>query len=98
MVKKQPEPVTRDHILNLLSEDEAKSVRSTEPAAQLAIGDEFIDLAQLAMGVQRAEESHPTEDVISRKAINEHTWQKVVTNLNARQLMTYTRPVTRRRP
>lgn len=94
-MKKQPESVTRDQILNILSADEVESVRQT--AAKIALGDEFIDLNQLAKGVQQAGASHPTQDVLSRKAINEHTWQKVVTNLNARQAMTHTEPVLRKR-
>jgi hypothetical protein len=93
MMKKQPDAVTRDDILKILSDDEVATVRMTETAARLVRGDEFIDLTQLGMGVQRAEESHPVEDVLSRKAVNEHTWQKVVTNLNARQVMANVRPV-----
>ncbi|HET6336869.1 MAG TPA: hypothetical protein VFG30_26775 [Polyangiales bacterium] len=96
-MKKQPEPVTRDHILKILSDDEAASVTTAETAAQLVHGDEFIDLTQLGMGVQRAEASHPTEDVLPRKAVNEHTWQKVVANLNARLLMTHVRPAPSKR-
>jgi hypothetical protein len=88
-MKKQPEPVTRDHILKILSDDEVARVSMTETAAQLVLGDEFIDLTQLGMGVQRVGESHPREDVISRKAVHEHTWRKVVTNINARQMMTH---------
>ena len=96
-MKKQPEPATRDHILSILSADEVARVRMSETAAQLVLGDEFIDLAQLDAGVQRAGETHPKEDVLSRKAVNEHTWQKVVTNLNARRLMTHV-PVPWKRP
>jgi hypothetical protein len=87
-MKKQPEPVTRDHILKILSDEELARVGLTQTAAELVLGDEFIDLTQLGMGVQRAGESHPMQDVLSRKAVHEHTWRKVVTNLDARKLMT----------
>jgi glycine cleavage system H lipoate-binding protein len=88
-MKKQPEPVTRDHILKILSDDEVARVGMTETAAQLVDGDEFIDLTELGRGVQRAGESHPMVDVLSRKAVHENTWRKVVTNMTARQLMTH---------
>ena len=97
-MKKQPEPVTREHILKILSDDEAARVSLTQTAAELVLGDEFIDLTQLGMGVQRVGESHPMEDVLSRKAVHEHTWRKVVTNLNARKLMTHVPSVPWKRP
>lgn len=98
MMKKQPEAVTRDQILSILSADEIESVGASQTAAKLALGDEFIDLNELAKGVQQADASHPKEDLLSRKATNEHTWQKVVTNLNARQAMRHSEPVLRKRP
>jgi hypothetical protein len=84
-MKKEIPPVTREQLLSILSDDEAARVKTAETAAQLAVGDEFIDLSQLELGVVRAGESRPKQDVLSRKGVNEHTWLKVVTNLNARQ-------------
>lgn len=98
-MKKDLSPVTRDQILSILSDDEAARVKTAEMAAQLALGDEFIDLSQLELGVLRAGESRPKQDVLSRKAVNEHTWLKVVTNLNARQFKPQVAPpVPRKRP
>ena len=91
-MKRDLSPITRDQILSILSDDEAASVKTSEPAAQLAPGDEFIDLSQLELGVLRAGELRPKQDVLSRKAVNEHTWLKVVTNLNARQFKPQTAP------
>ncbi len=98
-MKKQLPPVTREQILSILSDEEAARVKTAETAAQLALGDEFIDLSELEMGVKRAGELRPTQDVLSRKAVNEHTWLKVVTNLTARQSKPPVMPtVPRKRP
>jgi len=94
---KQLPPITRDQILSILSDDEAARVKTAETAAQLAIGDEFIDLSELDTGVKRAGELRPTVDVLSRKAVNEHTWLKVVTHLHARRAMTQVAPAVPRK-
>ncbi len=90
-------PVTRDQILSILSDDEAARINTAETAAQLSLDDEFIDLSQLEMGVKRAGDLRPTEDVLSRKAVNEHTWLKVVTHLQARRAMTQVAPAVPRK-
>ena len=97
-MQKQAQPVTRDQILTILSDDEAERVKTGESAAQLAAGDEFIDLSRLELGVLRAVELRPKEGVLSRKAVNEHTWLKVVANLVARQPKPQLVPVPRKRP
>jgi hypothetical protein len=88
-MKKQPEAVTRENILDILSAEEAALVGLVATAAQIASGDEFIDLADIAKGVQRAGEPRPQKDVLPRKAISENTWRKIVTNLTARQAMAH---------
>lgn len=86
-MKKRPEAITRDHMLSILSDEEAAGVDLWETAAALVAGDEFVDLSDLDKGVQRVAEARPTGNVVSRKAINEHTWKKFIANLNARNLM-----------
>lgn len=88
-MKKQPEPVTRDNLLKILSDEEVVCVGSAQTAALIVDGDEFIDLAEIDRGVQRAGESRPLKDVLPRKAVHENTWRKIVTNLTARRLMTH---------
>ena len=46
--------LTRDSIMKLLSDAEVASVSTAETATGLADGDEYVDLKQLAQGVQRA--------------------------------------------
>ena len=86
-MKKQPEPVTRDNILSILSDDEAAGVASPTTASQIEAGEEFIDLADIERGVQRAQTSQRLSDVLPKKAVQENTWRKIVTNLDARRLM-----------
>lgn len=86
-MKKQLESVTREQMLSILSDDEAKRVGLAETVATLVAGDEYVDLNDLSKGVQRVGDTRPARDVLCRKSINEHTWQKLVANLNARNLM-----------
>lgn len=79
--KDRTDYVNRNSILNLLSADETARVSNAETAAGLTTGDEFIDLAQIDKGVQRAGKSHPTESVLPRKAVHESTWNKIVKGL-----------------
>jgi len=92
--KKEFEFISRDNILKILNDEEAARVRLGSTAAQLANGDEFIDLTQIELGVQRAGQSNALEDVLARKAVHENTWRKIVANLDAWKLMTqpYSRP------
>lgn len=80
--KRENEFISRDNLLKILNDEEATRVLKNEPANQLADGDEFIDLAEIERGVQRAGELNPT-DVLARKALHENTWRKIVTNINA---------------
>ena len=76
--------VTREHIMKLLSDDEIGRVSTAETAAKLSNGDEYIDLAQLTKGVQRAASSAIDMDgVLPKKSVAEPTWRKIVTQLQA---------------
>lgn len=76
----QSEHPTRDHILNLLSDGEAARVSGPETQT-LRRGDEYLDLEQLQLGVQRADGVKTLEHVLSRKAIQEDTWRRVLRQL-----------------
>ena len=95
--KKEYEFVSRDSILKILTDEEAVRVRGRGMATLLIEGDEFIDLAEIERGVQRAGQSIPA-DVLPRKAVYENTWKKIVTNLNAWKAMIkpYSRPTKQR--
>ncbi len=76
--------VTRDSILKLLSDDEIARVSTAETAAQLADGDEYLDLEQLGHGVRRAlAVPTPMGRVLPRGAVDERTWTKILKHLAA---------------
>ena len=85
---KRTDYVSRDSILKLLSDDEVASVSTAETAAKLADGDEYVDLTQLAQGVQRAHGTGtPMGRVLPRKAVHEKTWSDILTQLQVRRPM-----------
>ena len=78
------ELVARHSILTLLSDHEVASVSTAEAAVLLLDGDEYVDLTQLGQGVRRATgTSAPPGNVISRRAVSEATWNRVLTQLDA---------------
>jgi hypothetical protein len=83
------EYVTRDVILKLLSDDEVARVSSAETAARLSDGDEYLDLEHLGQGVRRAVgTAAPMGRVLPRKAVQEGTWTKILTQLKAPPIAT----------
>ena len=77
--------VTRDQVLSLLSDEEVARVSTAETASHLSVGDEYVDLKHLSLGVRRAGAAPLTmNDVLPRKAVQESTWTKVLTHLPAR--------------
>ncbi len=83
------EYVTRDVILKLLSDDEVARVSSAETAARLSDGDEYLDLEHLDQGVRRAAgTAAPMGRVLPRKAVQEGTWTKILTQLKAPSIAT----------
>jgi len=79
------EYVTRESILQLLSDDEVATVSNAETAARLMDGDEYVDLQQLDQGVRRAQKT-PVHmgSVLPRKAVQEGTWSKILAQLAGR--------------
>lgn len=73
---------TRDHILKFLSPGEAAAVSSGE-ASVLRRGDEYLDLEHLQRGVQRADGITPSPHALSRKAVQEDTWRRILRQLKA---------------
>ena len=81
---KRTQYVTRESILNGLSDDEVASVSTAETAVRLADGDEYLDFEQLDQGVRRARgTATPMGRVLPRKAVHASTWNKIVTLLAA---------------
>jgi hypothetical protein len=74
----------REIIFQLLSNSEVDTISSAATKARLGNGDEYIDLQELELGVQRIRgTARPAGDVLVRKAIYEDTWRKVVRQLTA---------------
>lgn len=79
--EQSPEAV-RDAILQLLSAHELAGIGSSATKARLANGDEYLDLQQLHLGVQRVRGSaRPEGDLVIRKVIYEDTWRRVLRQL-----------------
>jgi hypothetical protein len=76
--------LTRNGILNLLSDEDVASVSRAEAATRLMDGDEYLDLTHLEEGVQRARgDTTPVGHVLPRKAVAEKTWTSVMEQLAA---------------
>jgi hypothetical protein len=76
--------VTRDAILQLLSDDEIATVSTAETAPRLLAGEEYVDLEHLDDGVRRAGGTNaPMGRLLLKKAVHEATWTKILTKLPA---------------
>lgn len=74
--------LTRESILNLLTEAEVASVHRAETSERLSAGDEFLDLNHLDRGVRRAGTMlTPNGCVLARKAVPDTTWRKITEQL-----------------
>ncbi len=74
--------VTRETILDLLSDDETAKVSTAESGA-LAEGDEYLDLAAIEKGVQRTDGvAVPVGQVIPKKAVLDRTWRAIMQRLS----------------
>ena len=79
---KRAEYETRDSILNLLSDHEVACVSTSETAARLSDGDEYLDLEQLDQGVRSARgTTTPMGRVLPRRAVHKETWSKILAQL-----------------
>ncbi len=80
--EKENEYKTRDAILKLLSDDEIARVSTAETAKHLSVGDEYLDLEHLDLGVRRAMVmTVPMGQVLSKKAVKEETWKAILAKL-----------------
>lgn len=86
---KRGDYVTRETILELLSDDEVAQVSTAETAAHLVNGDEYLDLEHLNLGVQQAYgTATPTGNVLPKKSVHGPTWTKIAALLKAQPIVT----------
>ncbi len=73
---------SRARVLALLSDEENARVSTAEGTAWLSIGEEYLDLTQLARGVQRANGAAvSTGSVLPRSAVGDLTWTRILNEL-----------------
>lgn len=72
--------LTRESILALLSDAEVAKVSRAEDVTRLVEGDEYVDLTDLAAGVQQVQATPrtPPGDALPRSAVSDATWSKIV--------------------
>jgi hypothetical protein len=80
---KRAEHVTREAILELLSDEETARVSTAETAPGLKEGAEYLDLEHLDRGVQRAKAAGGVTmgHVLPRNAVSKDAWIKILTRL-----------------
>jgi hypothetical protein len=80
---KRAEHVTREAILELLSDEETARVSTAETAPGLKEGAEYLDLEHLDRGVQRAKAAGGVTmgHVLPRNAVSKDAWTKILTRL-----------------
>ena len=75
--------VTREAILELLSDNEVAAVSTAETALHLNRGDEYIDLDHIEHGIQHGpERTTPMGHVLPRKVVSKASWLKIVALLS----------------
>lgn len=72
--------VTREAILNLLTDAEVANVSRDEGQPRLGRGDEFVDLERIDLGIQKSQFSPLVEldTAVARGAVSDATWAKIV--------------------
>jgi hypothetical protein len=80
---RRTEFVTRDAILNMLSDDEIARLSTREGGPALDVGDEYVDLKHLEGGVRRmtATTRVKISDVLPRGVVSDETWSKICARL-----------------
>jgi hypothetical protein len=77
------ETLTREAILQLLTDAEVAKISAAEGARRLVEGDEYIDLVDLGAGVQLVQAAARTTPghVLPRSSVSDATWAKIVAKL-----------------
>ena len=77
--------VTRDSVLQYLSDEEVAKVASAETAYRLAEGEQYLDLDQLEQGVRSAPPAPPPAGrLLPRASVQPQTWSRILSHLAAK--------------
>lgn len=84
-LEKKQTYVTRDRIMNLLSDVEVARVSTAESGKSLVSGDEYLDLEHLDQGVLRASSAKmELGGLLPRTAVEGATWDRIIAALAER--------------
>lgn len=74
------EYAVRETLLGLLSDEEVAKASTSEATSVLGAGQEFIDLANLGLGIQRVNAATTVKmsNALPRKAVSAETWPKLI--------------------
>jgi len=80
---KRSELISREAILELLSNEEVARVSTDESSRQLEYGEEYVDLLRLNQGVQSVKELSGARvpNALPRRDVQDATWAKIVAQL-----------------
>ena len=70
--------LTRESILELLTDAEVARVSTAEGAVQLVEGDDYVDLADPGSGIHQAHAGAASRDALPRSAVSDVTWSKII--------------------
>ena len=74
--------VTRENILLLLTDDEVASVCTAETTVSPLVGEEYLDLEDLAQGVRKMlGTAPPMSRLLLRRVVQQKTWKKILKEL-----------------
>ncbi|MDB4935516.1 MAG: hypothetical protein JWP87_2488 [Labilithrix sp.] len=81
--EKRSRIITREAIINLLTDDEVAKVSRAEDEGRLREGEEYVDLENPGAGIQKVQAATRINphDVLPRSAVSDATWAKIVRTL-----------------
>jgi hypothetical protein len=79
----EKEYITRQEILDMLSDEEVTKVAIEEEPSRLIEGDEYIDLEHLERGIQQVLGGFKKDsnNVLARSVVRDETWAKIINKL-----------------
>jgi hypothetical protein len=70
--------ITRESILNLLTDAEVARVSSAEGTTRLVEGDYYVDLEDPGSGIRQAHAGVASRNALPQSAVSDATWTKII--------------------